>query len=115
VSCDSICICQGARQCEQASEIGANLPRQLDGLRLSPIGPEKVEEEGAAEDGRDVYTDEDVVRGDTDEVVVVDCDAGVKFRDELLLVDVVYSIVSWCCEDLQVFVCLNRPLCFGRC
>ena len=35
------------------------------------FGPEKVEEEAAAKDGRHVNADKDVVRGCADEVVIV--------------------------------------------
>jgi len=54
-----------------------------------PFEPEEVEEEGGAKDDGDVDTNEDVVRGDADEVVVVDSGAGGVFGDEVLLVDVV--------------------------
>lgn len=42
------------------------------------LGPEEVEEEGGAEDGCDINADEDVVRSDADEVVVVDGDVAIK-------------------------------------
>lgn len=80
---------EGAREGEEAGEHGADAPGELDGLGLMPFGPEEVEEEGGAEDGGDVDADEDVVRGDADEVVVVDGGAGRVLRDEVLLVDVI--------------------------
>jgi len=42
------------------------------------LRPEEIEEEGGTEDGGDEDTDEDVVRCDADEVVVVDHDVAVE-------------------------------------
>jgi hypothetical protein len=70
------CKRQGRGQREYASEDGADAPCEFDGGRLAAFGPEEVEEEGCAEDGRDVDAVEDVVAGDADDVVVVDGGAG---------------------------------------
>jgi hypothetical protein len=81
---------QGRGQREYASEDGADAPCEFDGRGFEAFGPEKVEEEGGAEDGRDVDAVEDVVAGDADDVVIVDGGAGGVLRYPVLLVDVVW-------------------------
>lgn len=85
---------EGGGERKHAGEDGADAPGELDGGRLAAFGPEEIEEEGGAEDGGDVDADEDVVRGDADEVVVVDGGAGGLDGDEILLVDVVLGVLE---------------------
>lgn len=80
---------EGTCQGEQAGKDAAEFPGDDYAARLAALGPEEVEEEGAAEDGGDVDADEDVVGCDADEVVVVDGCEGVLMGDEILLGDVV--------------------------
>jgi hypothetical protein len=84
---------QGRGEREYTSEDGADAPSEFDGGRFEAFGPEEVEEEGCAEDGRDVNAVEDVVGGDADEVVVVDRGAGGVLRYPVLLVDVVWCVL----------------------
>lgn len=78
----------GIRERHDGHDDGGYPPADLHGAGLVPLGPEEVEEEGGAEDGGDRDADEDVVRLDADEVVVVDRGA-VDPRDVLLLADVI--------------------------
>lgn len=48
-----------------------HFPRLLDPWRLAAFWPEQVEEEPSAEYGRYGDTDENVIRGDTDDIVVI--------------------------------------------
>jgi hypothetical protein len=56
------------------------------------LGPEQVEEEGGPEDSGDIDANEDVEGGDADEVVVVNIGGGILLGEEVLLVDVVYTM-----------------------
>lgn len=51
--------------------------------------PEQVEEKRGAEDGRNGNSDEDVIRGGADEVVVVNLGFGVLLLDVILLVEII--------------------------
>ena len=63
---------QGICEAHHTREHTAELPSKADGLALLSLGPEQVEEESQSKDGGDVNADEDIVRGNADEVVVVD-------------------------------------------
>ena len=79
------------RQRHYARQNAARLPCPLHRQRLCPLWPDKVEKEAAAEDRRDVYAHEDVVRRDPDEVVVVLGRAGVPPLNAVLLIDIIYA------------------------
>ena len=87
-------VCEGSRKSEHAGEDGADAPCELDGLGLAAFRPEEIEEEGRAEDGGDVDANEDVVGCDANEVIVMNSGTGRPFRNEVLLVDVVYGVLE---------------------
>lgn len=87
-------VCQRSGEREKAGQYGADAPCEFHGGCLMSLGPEEVEEEGGAEDGGDVDAHEDIVRGNADEVVVVDGGAGTVLCDEVLLVDIICPVVS---------------------
>ena len=71
-------VCKSVGERQHAGEDGASFPSVDDASRLLSLRPEEIEEEGGTEDGGDKDTDEDVVRCDADEVVVVDHDVAVE-------------------------------------
>lgn len=87
---------QRGREHHDASEDAADFPRQTHGAGFVAFGPEEVEEEGCAEDGGDVYADEDVEGGDADVVVVVFDGMVIEVVDVFLLVDVVCVQIKSC-------------------
>lgn len=87
---------QGIGQRQERHHDRRNLPRQLDGLALLPLGPEQIEEEAGREDGGDSDADEDVVGEDADDVVVVHQSAAAAATgDAVLLVDVIWGADGW--------------------
>lgn len=91
----------GAGKDEQHGEDGADLPRQLNRLRLMPFRPKEIEEEGSTEDGGYKHSGEDVVRKGSDNVIVPDVCIRISPLDVLLLVlrvtvSVIYCIYSSC-------------------
>lgn len=89
-----LCVCQCARQCQQARKHRAYPPSEFDSAGLDTLRPEEVEEESGSEDCGDVDADEDVEGGYADEIVVVDCGVWVEVANEGLLVDVVCLVLS---------------------
>lgn len=89
LSSDNLRVCDSTAEGEDTREDRADAPCELYAPRFLAFRPEEVEEECGTEDGGYVDADEDVVRGDTDKVIVVNCCPWVQGLDEVLLIDVV--------------------------
>ena len=88
------CQCNDVGKDHDDGEHGADLPSQLDGSALLTLRPEKIKEEGCAEDGGNINAREDVEGCDANNVVIVYVDARVACLKPVLLLIVVWHAMT---------------------
>ena len=115
VHCDNDGEGQSAGERHDGGNDGADSPGELDGGWFVTFGPEQVEEEACAEDGRHKYTDEYIVWCCSNKIIIVHPGARRMLFDEVLLVDIVYTQKARLVSDARrVDGCVFRVWKVGR-
>ena len=90
--------CNSIRKTHYSNDYRGNFPRKANRGALVTFRPEKVKEECSSEDGSNSNSNKNIIRSDSDEIIVIFGGQVVLLLDKRLLVDVVCymrRILAW--------------------